>query len=915
MKRKISLSCTILLVLMPWMILNGQDNRKLNIVTINITNDSQSAKYITSGDLTKIGFTTKWEGLSLDRAQLQILVNEAVITDETIEFRDALGRPQNEFFKSVIIPKGMKDGLHKVSIKLLKDPLIINKSITLDCPVKTIDFWIGKPGDQSQMKGETNQQTTSIDPITPSTNLVSKFEVERNSLTGLPYTGVVADGTGSIRIDISGITGNRIKFDIPYGLGSLKLKEGDQAINEPNLESPFSLKDGSATVYYHPPSYIDMSLLNKQVTVAGRGIWSADVPIKFSYEDTQAKNLIVVLPIKILRPRIVLVHGFTGDSTTWGLLASNLKENKFDTMSRNYYAWGIGSGELSQDVFAQSRKLMQDIKESKREYEQAGYKMQKVDVVAHSMGGLIGRFYVNGYSTYNQDVRKLFMVGTPNHGVGSLKNLIGKGSSLSQNYAHWGMAQDVKENSPFMKSLNANESLGGHLNPKVEYYNIYGTFDDGVTNEFSAWLQGVDGYGIRKCCHSPSPSQLSILGPPLTIHPEVFTQINKFLTREIIGAPLRKVQAHITHLRGDVYVYNGVEEKKIESLPHPITAYDRIKTMENSSLTITFTTNDKEWGRIIMGKESNLILKYFSPQTFAVRLDKGKSQFIGNGGHFKVEIMPHNYNDNEWFNFNPKADINSLGTNCQVIYENDIITINLVEGEIRVDDANKEVFKTISTPQTLIFSNNGDISSKVLQSDYELDQLSAIKQTNSLFDGVIAGGSIVDASTLLKTPPPTADTLVETPSVIPGKDCLGKLQVQFIQKTGPSADPKGQAVMRQLDEENKREQFWFNQDEKNFKAGILPLEIKGSYSEGGDYTSPVIREYKSETVTLFKPMKITRISGNSKGFSLMKDSQSFKKFETTKEAFGFILPCGSYKLISENNGVYSSTVLSLKEVD
>jgi len=41
----------------------------------------------------------------------------------------------------------------------------------------------------------------------------------------------------------------------------------------------------------------------------------------------------------------------------------------------------------------------------------------KVDIVAHSMGGLVARSYIQSKSLYNDDVRKLAIVGTPNKGA------------------------------------------------------------------------------------------------------------------------------------------------------------------------------------------------------------------------------------------------------------------------------------------------------------------------------------------------------------------------------------------------------------------------------------------------------------------------------------------------------------------
>ena len=42
--------------------------------------------------------------------------------------------------------------------------------------------------------------------------------------------------------------------------------------------------------------------------------------------------------------------------------------------------------------------------------------MDKVDIVAHSMGGLVARSYIQS-ENYNNDIRNLTLVGTPNKGA------------------------------------------------------------------------------------------------------------------------------------------------------------------------------------------------------------------------------------------------------------------------------------------------------------------------------------------------------------------------------------------------------------------------------------------------------------------------------------------------------------------
>jgi pimeloyl-ACP methyl ester carboxylesterase len=59
----------------------------------------------------------------------------------------------------------------------------------------------------------------------------------------------------------------------------------------------------------------------------------------------------------------------------------------------------------------------------------------KVDIIAHSMGGLVARAYVQG-SEYRDDVNKLIMLGTPNHGSGDVYT-VWEGGVVPDNWNRW----------------------------------------------------------------------------------------------------------------------------------------------------------------------------------------------------------------------------------------------------------------------------------------------------------------------------------------------------------------------------------------------------------------------------------------------------------------------------------------------
>ena len=112
---------------------------------------------------------------------------------------------------------------------------------------------------------------------------------------------------------------------------------------------------------------------------------------------------------------------------------------------------------------------------------------EKVDIIAHSMGGVVSRYYIK--NSENAKVRKLIMLGTPNngglYGLADLTELfVSNGSSIID----LDFIQ-LSENHKFIQSLNENN---WEKDTSVEYYTIAGKIDergDGVVLSESVKMQ------------------------------------------------------------------------------------------------------------------------------------------------------------------------------------------------------------------------------------------------------------------------------------------------------------------------------------------------------------------------------------------------------------------------------------------
>ena len=106
----------------------------------------------------------------------------------------------------------------------------------------------------------------------------------------------------------------------------------------------------------------------------------------------------IVAPV----PHVLLVHGICSDSTIWNAYAATLRDSGF-VVNRAQY----GTSDFSKppSAYVKDFGLALD-----------AIKSDRVDVVAHSMGGLIAREYMRLYPIGGQRIGRLVTLGTPHHG-------------------------------------------------------------------------------------------------------------------------------------------------------------------------------------------------------------------------------------------------------------------------------------------------------------------------------------------------------------------------------------------------------------------------------------------------------------------------------------------------------------------
>jgi hypothetical protein len=369
----------------------------------------------------------------------------------------------------------------------------------------------------------------------------------------IPYKGVVADGASYLEISFNLPSVSEVKIIKPpfvqFEAEEVSGKTKGEKIGE---NEAIQLINGRAKIRLIPPKYIGENLLTEKIDIKKNNnrvaeVWAVSVPLNFRYKTPEGREKSQILEIFVCRSPVMLVHGFLGDKTTWSKFESYLKKRKFDPHNGEYYRG-------DQSIIEQAVLLGTFIQNQKKYYRKAGIKVKKVDVVAHSTGGLFARYYTKGYYKYKGDIRKIIMVGTPNHGISRWSTKVGAFVLSEWKKKHTIAAAELHSNSSFVTNLNAGEKTGKHLREDGQYANIIGKVvhknvyfegplpnteefqdvmlpEDGVITYVSSHLDYVIEYVFLGKKHSPD--LFTMPGVGLTVAKDVWDKIIELLLHDI----------------------------------------------------------------------------------------------------------------------------------------------------------------------------------------------------------------------------------------------------------------------------------------------------------------------------------------------------------------------------------------------
>ncbi len=268
--------------------------------------------------------------------------------------------------------------------------------------------------------------------------------------------GVVADGSSSAAITVT----------LPAaGDATVTLTDGAAAMST-------SASGGLATFTYVPdPEQLGIPLVD--IPAAG-----TEITLTAATSDGATGNA----TLRIFRPPVLLVHGLWSGSHMWDKMVQRLAADGFTVYTVDY-----------PNVDSPARIAIMEfagkIQTIRQEYLAQGINASSVDVIGHSMGGVVARHYINQYQGGpDVDINTLITVGTPHRGspwpqiyygwVNARSNLE-MGLLLAQHYLPEGSMGkmgpalvDLMPDSGFLRQLNSQP-----LNPHVDYYAICGTYN------------------------------------------------------------------------------------------------------------------------------------------------------------------------------------------------------------------------------------------------------------------------------------------------------------------------------------------------------------------------------------------------------------------------------------------------------
>ena len=332
----------------------------------------------------------------------------------------------------------------------------------------------------------------NMSPVNPAVR-----ELSAEPSNKLVLKAVVRDSRGNAVKDA------RVATKVSEGLGNLVATAAKTS------------SDGSVLLQYSPPFLSGAAFKggNPAVKITA-GISGTDVKSEFSF--------------KLVRIPIIFVHGYKASPEIFSNMKEYLDGKGFVTEGLSYDSdKGVASG---------AAELGDFIDKVKAGFLDRGVQVGRLDIIAHSMGGLVARYYTSdGSYPARSDINKIIFVSVPQ--TGSLIASLGL-----QYYNDKGIYDLIPDSTLFTESFPS--LLNGGLNASVQVGSLLDQYDEVVSPESAS----LERWGIKTEMFDVGDSNFTV---------------DKLLSGKIVEAANHKAVLY------NKKVFQRVEEMLGSALPYP----------------------------------------------------------------------------------------------------------------------------------------------------------------------------------------------------------------------------------------------------------------------------------------------------------------------------------------------------------
>ena len=244
------------------------------------------------------------------------------------------------------------------------------------------------------------QPAERLTPIPSPTSTPSEagidLEVADTNPAGQPYTAMAADGATELRL-VAHLSGPITPDQVSWELTSDTEKEPGILHYVGSTSPNTSLRAFEPWQVFKAP-YI--------------------VRITAKVQAPNGQVLSDSVDVRVVRTPVILIHGIWSNRSSMTTVAWALKHTgQFEFAAVDY---GTPPRKSNQDIRLSVKYLADGVERMLDKLNNEGVKVSRVDIVAHSMGGLVSRLYIVGdgqsIPPHSDKVRRLITLGTPHGG-------------------------------------------------------------------------------------------------------------------------------------------------------------------------------------------------------------------------------------------------------------------------------------------------------------------------------------------------------------------------------------------------------------------------------------------------------------------------------------------------------------------